>query len=42
MFTREGASSLPVPETTFNGPGGRLGQLGVTPDVVGERSWPGG
>ena len=35
MFTREDTSSLPVPETKFNGPEGeRLGQLVVTPEVV--------
>ena len=35
MFTREDNSSLPVPETKFNGPEGeRLGQLVVTPEVV--------
>ena len=35
VFTREDTSSLPVPETKFNGPEGeRLGQLVVTPDVV--------
>ncbi len=35
MFTREDTSSLPVPETKFNGPDGeRFGQLVVTPEVV--------
>ena len=35
VFTREYASSLPVPETTFNGSEGeRLGQLVVTPEIV--------
>ena len=35
VFTREDTSSLPVPETKFNGSEGeRLGQLVVTPDVV--------
>ena len=35
VFTREDTSSLPVPETTFNGSEGeRLGQLVVTPEVV--------
>ena len=35
MFTREDTSSLPVPETKFNGPEGeRLGQLVVTSEVV--------
>ena len=34
MFTREGTSSIPVPETQFNGSEGeRLGQLVVTPEV---------
>ena len=34
VFTREDTSSLPVPETKFNGPEGeRLGQLVVTPEV---------
>ena len=35
VLTREDTSSLPVPETKFNGSeGGRLGQLVVTPEVV--------
>ena len=35
LFTREDISSLPVPETKFNGPEGEsLGQLVVTPEVV--------
>ena len=35
VFTREDTSSLPVPETKFNGPEGeRSGQLIVTPEVV--------
>ena len=35
VFTREDNSSLPVPETKFNGSEGeRLGQLVVTPEVV--------
>ena len=35
VFTREDTSSLPLPETKFNGPEGeRLGQLVVTPEVV--------
>ena len=35
VFTREGTSSLPVPETKFNGSEGEwLGQLVVTPEVV--------
>ena len=35
VFTREDTSSLPVPETKFNGSEGeRLGQLVVTPEVV--------
>ena len=35
VFTREDTSSLPVPETKFNGPeGGILEQLVVTPEVV--------
>ena len=28
VFTREDASSLPVPEPKFNGPGGGGGRLG--------------
>ena len=35
VFTSDGTSSLPVPETNFNGPGGeRFGQLVVTPEVL--------
>ena len=35
VFTREDTSSLPVPETKFNGSEGEmLGQLIVTPEVV--------
>ena len=35
VFTREDTSSLPVPETKFNGSEGeRLGQLSVAPEVV--------
>ena len=35
VFTREETSSLPVPETKFEGSEGeRLGQLVVTPEVV--------
>ena len=35
VFTREDTSSLPVPETKFEGSEGeRLGQLVVTPEVV--------
>ena len=38
VFTREDTSSLPVPETKFNGSEWeRLGQLVVTPDVVASR-----
>ena len=38
VFTREDTSSLPVPETKFNGSEGeRLGQLVVTPDVVASK-----
>ena len=38
VFTREDTSSLPVPQTKFNGPEGeRLGQLVVTPDVVASK-----
>ena len=38
MFTREDTSSLPVPETKFNGSEGeRLGQLVETLEVVGSR-----
>ncbi len=34
VFTKEDTSSLPVPETKFNGPEGeRLGQLVVTPEI---------
>ena len=35
VFTREDTSSLPVPETKFNGPEGEMfGQLVVSPEVV--------
>ena len=35
VFTREDTSSLPVPETKFNGSEGEmLGQLVVTPEAV--------
>ena len=38
VFTREDTSSLPVPETKFNGSEGeRLGQLVLTPDVVASK-----
>ena len=38
VFTREDTSSLPVPETDFEGSEGeRLGQLVVTPDVVANK-----
>ena len=38
VFTREDTSSLPVPETKFNGSEvERLGQLVVTPDVVASK-----
>ena len=38
VFTREDASSLPVPETQFNGSEGEmLGQLVVTPEVVSSK-----
>ena len=38
VFTREDTSSLPVPETTFNGSEGeRLGQLVVTPEVLASK-----
>ena len=38
VFTREDTSSLPVPETKFNGPDGEmLGQLVVTPEVVASK-----
>ena len=38
LFTREDASSLPEPETNFNGSEGeRLGQLVVTPEVVASK-----
>ena len=38
VFTREDTSSLPVPETKFEGSEGeRLGQLVVTPDVVANK-----
>ena len=39
VFTREDTSSLPVPETKFEGSEGeRLGQLVVTPDVVANKT----
>ena len=38
VFTREDTSALPVPETKFKGSEGeRLGQLVVTPTVVGSK-----
>ena len=38
VFTREDTSSLPVPETKFNGSEeGKLGQLVVTPEVVASK-----
>ena len=38
VFTREDTSSLPVPETKFNGSEGEtLGQLVVTPEVVARK-----
>ena len=38
LFTREDTSSLPVPETKFEGSEGeRLGQLVVTPEVVANK-----
>ena len=38
VFTREDTSSLPVPETKFNGTEGeRLGQLVITPEVVASK-----
>ena len=38
VFTREDTSSLPVPETKFNGSEGeRMGQLVVTPDDVASK-----
>ena len=38
VFTREDTSSLPVPETKFNGPEGEmLGQLVVTTEVVASK-----
>ena len=38
LFTREDTSSLPVPETKFEGSEGeRLGQLGVTPEIVANK-----
>ena len=38
VFKREDTSSLPVPETKFNGSEGeRLGQLVVTPEVVASK-----
>ena len=39
VFTRKDTSSIPVPETKFKGSAGeRLGQLGVTPEVVVSKS----
>ena len=39
VFTREDTSSLPVPETKFNGSEGeRLGQLVVAPEVVASKN----
>ena len=38
VFTREDTSSLPVPETKFEGSEGeRLGQLVVTPEIVANK-----
>ena len=40
VFTRDGTSLLPVPETKFNGSEGggeRLGQLVVTPEAVASK-----
>ena len=38
VFTRQDTSSVPVPETEFNGPAGKmLGQLVVTPEVVASK-----
>ena len=38
VFTREDSSSLPVPETKFEGSEGeRLGQLVVTPEIVANK-----
>ena len=38
VFTREDTSSLPVPETTFNGTEGEmLGQLVITPEVLANK-----
>ena len=38
VFTREDTSSLPVPETKYNGTEGeRLGQIVVTPEVVANK-----
>ena len=38
VFTREDTSSLPVPETKFNGTEGEmLGQLVTTPEVVANK-----
>ena len=38
VFTREDTSSLPVPETKFNGTEGeRLGQLVITPEVIAKK-----
>ena len=39
VISRDDTSSLPVPETKFNGTDGeRLGQLVVTPEVVGSKT----
>ena len=38
VFTREDTSSLPVPETKYNGTEGeRLGQLIITPEVLANK-----
>ena len=38
VFSREDTSSLPVPETKFNGTEGeRLGQLVITPEVIANK-----
>ena len=38
VFTREDTSSLPIPETKFNGTEGeRLGQLVITPQVLANK-----
>ena len=38
VFTREDTSSLPVPETKFNGTEGeRLGQFFITPEVLANK-----